>query len=61
MLNVNLTGAELRIWELHGQGFAVPRIASMVVVPEDRVHGVIVNAWHDDKQAAREGKRKRAA
>jgi len=61
VLNVNLNGAEKRMWDLHMQGFAPSRVAKMTGVSEERVRSVITGVWFDDKMAAREAKRKRAA
>ena len=61
MLNVNLSGTELRVWNLHMQGFAPSQVAKMTDVPEERVRSVVTGVWFDDKLAAREAKRKRAA
>ena len=61
MLNVNLSGTEKRMWDLHAQGFAPSRIAKMTGVSEERVRSVITGVWFDDKLEVREAKRKRAA
>ena len=61
MLNVDLEGAELRMWQLHAQGFEPSRVAQMTGVTEERVRSVVTGVWFDDKLAAREAKRKRAA
>ena len=61
MLNVNLNGAEKRMWDLHMQGSAPSRVAKMTGVSEERVRSVVTGVWFDDKMAAREAKRKRAA
>lgn len=57
----DLSTQDKRIWDLHMQGFAVPRIASMTGVTDDEVRSVVTGVWYDDKLAAREAKRKRAA
>ncbi|MBQ9002965.1 MAG: hypothetical protein IJ087_14025 [Eggerthellaceae bacterium] len=61
MLNVNLAGADWRIWDLHAEGFAVRRIAAMTGATDDKVRSVVTGVWHDEKLAAREAKRKSAA
>lgn len=60
-MGTNLTGEAVRIWGLHCEGFCATRIAALVGVAEERVRGVIVGAWHDDKLAAKSAKRSRGA
>ena len=61
MLNVDLGGADRRIWDLHAQGFPPSAIAAIAGCTEKRAHDVVTGVWYDDKLAAREAKRKRAA
>ena len=49
------------MWDLHMQGFAPSCVAKMTGVSEERVRSVVTGVWFDDKMAAREAKRKRAA
>lgn len=48
-----LAGDDARIWELHSQGVCVASISVLVGLPADRVRGVIVGAWLDDKVGAK--------
>ena len=57
----DLGGTDRRVWHLHTQGFALSRIAELAGVTEDAARAVVTGVWYDDKLAAREAKRKRAA